>query len=238
MNNEASFFQGEIAGKHDLFRPGETMDVNIFLDVWYTVECTGVVDLTGFKPGNEQKDGVLDVRKSKQFSLTNRGLTERFRDKRFVSDLLKESNRDPSSLEKLYEILKTGCLNPLKPEELDSTVLYHATGPIYTKPGFFRRRIDNLEVMKQFGVYGSAKQVTYLTRDFERAIAHSPKGDGSHILLLILSTKKLMELRDVFIDPESLSMRNEYMRNFVVPHGLPVGSIIKAYTLISKGIRP
>lgn len=235
--NEETVLSSEIVGEHNKLRLGETLDVNIFGSTWYSMECVELIDLGGFDSGTVQKNGTLDVTRSNQFSETNRGLTEKFKDKRFVTDLMNWANGNVSLSDKLNEILKTGCLSPLKMDEVNSTVLYHSTGIKYKSLGFFPKQVDNLEVMRKSGVYGSKNRVTYVTRDFERAIAHSPKAAGSDILLLVLNTKKLMEYRNIFPDPESLSMRNEFLRNFAVPHGLPVGSIVEAYHLISKGER-
>lgn len=237
MFNEENSLSREVFGKHNGLRMGETLDVNIFGSTWYSMECVDKIDLNGFASGMAQKDDVLNVTRSDQFSETNNDLTKKFKDKRFVADLVSWANNDVSLIDKLNEILKSGCLNPLRIDEVGSNVLYHATGLMYKGPGVFRKQVNNLEVMRKSGIYSSRNRVTYVTRDFERAIAHSPKAAGSDILLLVLSTKKMMEYRNIFPDPESLSMRDEFLRNFVVPHGLPVGSMVEAYHLISRGER-
>ena len=211
---------------------GDVISVEIFKGTHYAIENRGRLDLSGFSQGRDQRESFLDVRKTKQFSYTNRGMMKELGDRSNVQDEIKRSRNNERVVEKLKEILETYRMLPLSYGEVGSPVLFHGSGMTYKKEGLFGGIVDNLAVMKKEGVYGSKKRVTYLTRDFERVIAHSPRAKGSDILMLVIDTKKMMEYRSLFPDPESLLMTDEFMRNFVTPHGIPVGAIVDAYHLV------
>jgi hypothetical protein len=216
---------------------GAQFDVNIFGHEWYRFRYNGHIELPKF-PLQEQKDTFLKLSNIWKFSETNRNLVEDLRRKRHIQDLLKRAEGNAILTEVLMKVLETGGLQPVRRGDIASSVIYHGTGMVYKRKEMHVFPIfptDNINTMQSTGIYGSAKRITYVTQDFERAITHAPRGVNSEILLLVFSTDKLLAVRSMFPDPESLSMNDEFMRNFVVPHGLPASAIVGAYHLTCLG---
>ncbi|MFC1649319.1 hypothetical protein ACFL2C_01220 [Patescibacteria group bacterium] len=206
-------------------------------NAWYGFSFRDEIDLTNLPPGEKQVLKSLNLRTSRQFSISNRGLVEKLADKSHVKHLI-SSTRDPRVIHILQHVLETKCLPPLTQDDVKSDYLYHGGGVRHKRSewNFGRSPIDKVKTMKERGVYGPKYgRVTYVTSDFHRAIAHSPRGVGSENVLLKIAVGRLLEKRSVFNDPESLSMVDEFGHNFVVPRGIPVSAIEGAYLLRSDG---
>lgn len=211
--------------------------VNIFDRTVYKFHYIETLDLAEFPKGSILQVPKLDVSNSKQFSYTNRGVVEKLSNKKYVSSLIDEPKKDIRITKYLKEILTTKTLTPVTQSDIDSDYLYHGGGITYTREewNLGRSPINKIGVMKKNGIHGAKNRVTYVTNRFESAFAHSPREKGSEILFLIISTSKLMGMRNIFIDPESLTMNDEFMKHFVVPNGIPVSAIEGAFILKSDG---
>lgn len=85
----------------------------------------------------------------------------------------------------------------------------------------------------QKGYYGDEnKNPTYFSTDFELAMSHMQDEEGGNRPILIeVSFKKLMELRTLFQDPESLYIGSEEDKTFIAFHGIPTGAIERVLVL-------
>ncbi len=206
------------------------------------------VDLTGFNQGEEYFVPTLDIRNPSQFSMTNRNMNEEMSDPEVIEGLKERS----SNLE-IYEYLnQLKGSKGLKP--VDSTVIgktaYHAGGLFFTTPlrDLIHRPINKIEGMRQKGIYGREDGVTYFSVDFNTALVHgkgsenSPERHGlghprTRLLLLTIDVAKLASKRNIFADPESLRITDEFRKNFVVHSGIPVSAITRLDVLQFRGMR-
>jgi len=178
------------------------------------------------------------LRNSKQFSYTNRGLVESIA-KGDLIHKLERYTENSEVLKRIKLVSERGYLEPEKLEALPQT-LYHS-GPSLFRGGW--REIldlpkDKVESTIQKGVYGRENGVTYMTDSVRIAIAHGMPGllggnqllekhPDARLLLISIDREKLIDFRNVFMDPEALSMTDEFWHTFVVHKGIPVESLLK-----------
>ena len=85
------------------------------------------------------------------------------------------------------------------------------------------------------GIYGDPdNSPTYFSTDYELAMSHMYDENGeTRSILIEVSLPKLLELRKIFRDPESLSIDQESGKTFITFHGVPT-SVIDRILVLKK----
>lgn len=214
----------------------------------YVFELEETIDLTPTPTGKAIRVGKLDLQRSRQFSYTNSGVVERLTTRSGQEEALKHTS-DPNARERIETLMRTGFLWPEKGEEIP-TVLYHCGASIFTNEwrNLVGKPVNKLQRLLKHGVYGRTNGLTYITDKNNTAIAHGvgdlslitnhgSKYPEARVLLLTINTAVLSENRNIFIDPESLEMENEFWHSFVIHGGIPVAAISKIDVMKYKGER-
>lgn len=128
-------------------------------------------------------------------------------------------NYDKSFFER-FKYLENNGMFEVNPTELSNVQKFYIGGSLDTSAA------NN---MLQNHSYGDLdKNPTYFTTDYELAMSHLP--DNKPILIEI-SSSKLLSLRKIFRDPESLYIESESGKTFMSFHGVPNEAIEKILVL-------
>lgn len=206
------------------------------------------IDMSGFNQGKAEFVPTLDMRKLSQFSVTNRGVNEDMLKKDYLNKL-KQYQADHEAYAYIDQLLENRQLKPVDVKKLGKTA-YHGGVVIFST--FWRELLhdqeDQIRKMKERGIYGRADGLTYITVDMKTALVHAKSTENSpdkhgigdpktRFLLLTINLKKLAQKRNVFIDPESLQITPEFMKNFVVHKGIPVSAIERLDLMQFRGFK-
>jgi len=152
---------------------------------------------------------------------------------------IREITTDPRILGYLDKLQADGKIFPLSSGELASFIAFHAGSSIYWDQEEIKSK---LELMKAHGFYGGENHVSYFSLYQQASLEQGLTNyDGANsderILFLTIDLNKLRKKRNVFIDPESLLpyYQHEFMRNFIVHHGIPVSAISSLEVLKYEG---
>lgn len=229
----------EYERKEDKFQTGLVLELKKG-DIVHKFEIEREVDMTGFSQGVEEMVEDIKVNDLSGFALAARHLT--VESVRFQIEITDDRYRRYY----LEEILKSGRILPLSKNEINSPSFYHAGCSVFSNGEV--EAIDKVNQMRNSGIYGSKERVGYFSNEEDEALFHglgnynevTQRGERfpeARILFLVIDAAKLLEKRNVFIDPESLFLGNEheFNKNFIVHKGVPVSSIKGLWVLRYKG---
>ena len=108
-------------------------DVDVFAGVgpenWYRFQFLEEVDLTGLKPGKKVVIESLNLRRTRNFSPTNRGMwLEPNRIKMMKEDAERYRGKKPRLADYLTQAANHKKLAPVKREEITTETLFHGGG--------------------------------------------------------------------------------------------------------------